>query len=116
MKTAVKGFTLVEIMIVVLIIGIIVGIAVPSFMSARDQSRAKACQEAQMKAWGATQQWAMESGAGGGETPTYAELVGATLYLTSTPKCPIGPLDIVLVEVDQTPECPNLEAGHDPFD
>lgn len=37
------GFTLVEIMIVVLIIGVLLNIALPSFVGARDKSRAQAC-------------------------------------------------------------------------
>ena len=48
-----KGFTLVEIMIVVAIIGILVSIATPGFINARKQSRAKACQESQEKLDGA---------------------------------------------------------------
>ena len=38
-----RAFTLVEIMIVVLIIGVLLGIAVPNFARAREQARAKAC-------------------------------------------------------------------------
>ena len=38
-----SAFTLVEIMIVVLIIGILLGIAVPNFIRARETSRSKAC-------------------------------------------------------------------------
>ncbi len=42
-KSRCTGFTLVEIMIVVLIIGILLAIAIPNFVSARESSRAKAC-------------------------------------------------------------------------
>lgn len=38
-----SAFTLVEIMIVVLIIGILLAIAVPNFLQARESSRAKSC-------------------------------------------------------------------------
>ena len=38
-----RAFTLVEIMIVVLIIGILLAIAVPNFVQARETSRAKSC-------------------------------------------------------------------------
>lgn len=37
------GFTLVEIMIVALIIGILLAIAIPNFVSARESSRSRAC-------------------------------------------------------------------------
>jgi len=41
--TRAAGFTLVEIMIVVLIIGILLAIAIPSFITARESGRAKNC-------------------------------------------------------------------------
>ncbi|MBI1291165.1 prepilin-type N-terminal cleavage/methylation domain-containing protein [bacterium] len=83
-----KGFTLVEIMIVVAIIGILIAIAVPSFLRAREISRRNACQENQSKIDGAKQQWALETNAGVDSTPAWTDLVGAESYIRKSPKCP----------------------------
>ena len=42
-RAAVAGFTMIEIMIVVLIIGILLSIAAPNFAKAREQTRKKSC-------------------------------------------------------------------------
>ena len=90
-----KGFTLVEIMIVVAIIGILIAIAVPGFLRARENSRGQACQENLTKIDGAKEQWALEFKHSNG-TPLAdsaaflgdQNIFGANGYVKKTPLCP----------------------------
>jgi prepilin-type N-terminal cleavage/methylation domain-containing protein len=56
-----SGFTLVEIMIVVAIIGLLAAIAIPNFVKARTTSQQNACINNLRQFDGAAQQWALET-------------------------------------------------------
>lgn len=63
-----NAFTLVEIMIVVLIIGILLAIAVPNFIKARETSRNKTIAATLSKVDAANEQCAMDEGLDDGDT------------------------------------------------
>src|SRR6476646_5575381 len=83
-----KGFTLVEIMIVVLIIGILLAIAVPNFIKARETSRSKSCVANLKQIEAAKEQWCMDNRQGSSASPGTADLYGTTNYVKNTPGCP----------------------------
>ena len=55
-----SGFTLVEIMIVVAIIGLLAAIAIPNFVKARTTAQTNACINNLRQIDGAKEQWALE--------------------------------------------------------
>src|SRR5687768_3027962 len=89
-STARAGFTLVEIMIVVAIIGLLAAIAIPNFIKARQISQKNACIANLKQIDGAINTWALEKGRTSASTIDTAEIYGPTLYIKVRPTCPAG--------------------------
>ncbi|MFA6321027.1 MAG: prepilin-type N-terminal cleavage/methylation domain-containing protein [Candidatus Omnitrophota bacterium] len=99
-----KGFTLVEIMIVVAIIGLLAAIAIPNFVKARQKAQQEACIANLRQIEGATQVWAVDTGASDTATVTMNDLVPN--YIRNTPNCPGNKtVAYVLTTVNARPTC-----------
>jgi prepilin-type N-terminal cleavage/methylation domain-containing protein len=87
-KSVKRAFTLVEIMIVVLIIGILLAVAVPNFMTARETSRSKSCSANLHQVESAKEQYAMDNRLADGTA--VSGLSSLSDYIKKTPQCPSG--------------------------
>ncbi len=70
------GFTLVEVMIVVAIIGLIVAIAVPNYLASSTRAKARICFENLTQIEAAKELWALQNHKNNGDVPTDNDLFG----------------------------------------
>ncbi len=94
MKKMKQGFTLVEIMIVVAIIGLLAAIAIPSFMKARTTSQMNACINNLRMIEAGKEQWALANKQPQGtDCTTAANMPQIMTYIknpTASTNCPGG--------------------------
>jgi prepilin-type N-terminal cleavage/methylation domain-containing protein len=83
-----SGFTLIEIMIVIAIIGLLAAIAIPNLVKARGTTQKNACIKNLQEIDGAKQQWALENKKPPGSASVDSEV---NVYIKGgAPSCPGG--------------------------
>jgi prepilin-type N-terminal cleavage/methylation domain-containing protein len=84
------GFTLVEIMIVVAIIGLLAAVAIPNLVKARKSAQKTACIGNLKAIEGAKATWALENRKSDTDVPSDTDLFGTGKDLSRKPDCPGG--------------------------
>jgi prepilin-type N-terminal cleavage/methylation domain-containing protein len=105
------GFTLIEIMIVVAIMGVILGLAIPNFLKARLRARQQMCIENLSQIETAKQLWGIENGKREGDEPAEGDLVGASSYLKKKPIC-AGGGSYTFKPIGESAICNLTDEGH----
>src|SRR5512142_2028858 len=102
MNSAKAGFTLVEIMIVVAIIGLLAAIAIPNFVKARTASQTSACIANLKQIEGAIATWALEMKKVNSDTVGMGDIIGLNSYIKVEPHCPASG-NYTLIDVQTRP-------------
>jgi prepilin-type N-terminal cleavage/methylation domain-containing protein len=106
------GFTLVEIMIVIAIIGLLAGIAVPNYLKARTVARANTCINHLRQIDAAIQEWATETKKAEQQPVHYSDI---SAYLKGAVVCPAGGTTFLdsyaITTVSEKPTCRRVTGG-----
>lgn len=97
-----RGFTLIECAIVLVVIGILLGIAVPQFMRSRANSQMKTCAATLKRIDEAKELWAIATHQAAGAPCNMVDIVPD--YISRTPNCPSAGV-YVIGNIDEDPEC-----------
>ncbi|MBV8171724.1 MAG: prepilin-type N-terminal cleavage/methylation domain-containing protein [Candidatus Eremiobacteraeota bacterium] len=90
-RKSLRGFTLIELMIVIAIIAVLAAILIPNFLHARAESQTTACEGNEKQIATSLEEYAVDTGgiypASGVVTPA---LFGANPYMNTTPTDPVS--------------------------
>ena len=107
------GFTLIEIMIVVAIIGMLASIAIPHLGQARMKAQQNVCINNLRQIEGAIQRWSLDTKKDEGQPVTYSDIRS---YLQHSVVCPSGGTSFedsyMITTVDAAPTCQRKPTAH----
>ncbi|NQT23490.1 MAG: prepilin-type N-terminal cleavage/methylation domain-containing protein [Candidatus Omnitrophica bacterium] len=103
-----KGFTLIEIITVVGILGLLVALAIPNFLKAREIARTNICKSNMKQISNAVELWATEESKQPGDIPDMSDLV--PVFIRRWPSC--GGLPYEIPAVGEDPACSQESPDH----